>query len=47
VNTAYATTLAATGGTAPYTWTVSSGTLVRWCTARATTVRRTAARLLD
>lgn len=27
MNTAYATTLAATDGTAPYTWTVSSGTL--------------------
>ena len=35
VNTAYATTLAATGGTAPYTWTVSSGTLPSWASLTA------------
>lgn len=35
MNTAYATTLAATGGTAPYTWTVSSGTLPSWASLTA------------
>lgn len=35
MNTAYATTLAATGGAAPYTWTVSSGTLPSWASLTA------------
>ncbi len=37
VGTAYSTTLAATGGTSPYTWSLTSGTLPSWASLNSTT----------
>jgi hypothetical protein len=37
VGSSYATTVAATGGTTPYTWALTSGTLPSWATLNSTT----------